>query len=534
MRLLRTVAPCLFVVHSWGQSPCGSPVLQSVPAPANAADTRLYDAAALAPNDVWAVGAYRVPPQSTGNSEWFAYTAHFDGQTWTSVPCPSPAVAPGVRVVELYSVDGTGPDDVWAAGWKYLAHPNNGHIGPQLFVVHWDGQQWTEVAAPVTRFTYMASSSGSIIRRIRALGVNDVRFYGYWSGDQFTTAGPATWHWDGSQYTMENLPLVNTSRYALVDVSVTAGEHWVVGNTGGGNYNTYLARNAGSGWSIVSVPQQILTYYTLTSVAAIAPNDVWVVGVESPLNPPSSQGYAVHFDGRRWTQVPIHGFPNRLRAFASNDVWAFGTTVEHWDGTAWHTVMSLTGRNSAQFHAVTDAGPCQVFAVGAEAYSHSGSRFIGPLAARLEGPQAGAADVRLSCSGAPLVASLLPSAAPAIGRTFRAGLDDLGRETGFTPGGIATLFFVSAAAATGYPCGVPIAGFGVGGGPSDLLVDPSAPFAMTPPVAWTAFGTPAVHAIAIPNANLLLGRQLFAQGMLFDPTNARAVLTAGLDLRIGR
>ena len=514
------------------QTPCGPPLLQSVPVPTESVDTRIHDVAALSASDAWAVGTYRVP--TAGNSEWFSYTLHWDGTSWQQVAAPSPPVAPGVRMCELWAVAAIAANDVWAAGWKYIAFPNNGHIGPQLFVLRWDGSQWNEMPAPIPYFSYMASSSGSVIKRIHARSATDIDFWGFWSGDEVSPQGQVVWHWDGSTYTREHLPLISSARNVVVDATVAGpGELWAIANTGGGNYRPYLARRTSAGWSMVNPPTQALAYYRLSAVAATAANDLWVAGYEQTFSPPQTLPYVVHWDGSRFSRVPTTGFPSRLIAFAPNDVWAFGTTIEHWDGSAWTVAEPLAGRSNAQFLGASAAGPCTMFAGGTQ-HLDSGGFYIVPLAAAIGPSGSGEARVRPSCSGVPLRCSLLPSNAPTLGRTFGVGIDDLGRETGIAPATAVTFYLLGAGPAPGWPCGVSLPGLGANGGPADLMLDPTLPFAMTGPQAWQRHGEPARHAIAIPNQGSLLNRRLYTQGVLVDVTSLRAVLTSGVDLRIGR
>ena len=64
--------------------------------------------------------------------------------------------------------------------------PNNGHLGFQMMILHWDGRSWTQVRAPIPYFSYMASSSGSQVVDIRSFGPQGVWFFGHWSGDQLS------------------------------------------------------------------------------------------------------------------------------------------------------------------------------------------------------------------------------------------------------------------------------------------------------------------------------------------------------------
>src|SRR5205823_1743099 len=77
--------------------------------------------AAVASNDVWAVGAW----QSRPGFPWSAMIEHWDGASWTRTPIPD---LPGGTV--LASVSRAAPDDVWAVGTMDPDYP---------LTMHWDG-----------------------------------------------------------------------------------------------------------------------------------------------------------------------------------------------------------------------------------------------------------------------------------------------------------------------------------------------------------------------------------------------------------
>jgi hypothetical protein len=68
--------------------------------------------AALAPNNIWAVGEHIL---------------HWDGSTWNAVPAPN--------TNHLHGIVALAPDNIWAVGNEIL---------------HWDGTLWTLDPTPVT------------------------------------------------------------------------------------------------------------------------------------------------------------------------------------------------------------------------------------------------------------------------------------------------------------------------------------------------------------------------------------------------
>lgn len=116
--------------------------------------------AAIAPDDVWAVG------YGTQLDDIFrCLTFHWDGSQWSHVPNP----AEGIGWSFLYDVAALASDDVWACG---LA-------GSESLFMHWDGSLWTIVESPGTER----------IQSLAAIASDDVWAVG-WPDSYY-------YHWDG-------------------------------------------------------------------------------------------------------------------------------------------------------------------------------------------------------------------------------------------------------------------------------------------------------------------------------------------------
>src|SRR5205823_15016220 len=101
-----------------------------VPSPSLGGDGSIGDIAAVATDDVWAVG--RGPAG--------VLVEHWDGTSWAIVPAPSSNV-----YSLLYSVSATSADDVWAAGTA----EHTGRASDPL-VEHWDGSAWSVELVPAS------------------------------------------------------------------------------------------------------------------------------------------------------------------------------------------------------------------------------------------------------------------------------------------------------------------------------------------------------------------------------------------------
>jgi hypothetical protein len=162
-------------------------------------------------------------------------------------------------------------------------------------------------------------------------------------------------HFDGQSWSVVPTPNVGTDHgNALLGVAALPGAAWTVGYDIGADYLSHSLIQAwdGSAWSIVPHHQPFQTE-NLYGVAANAPDDVWAVGSGRD-GEGAFHALALHFDGRRWSSVPpvdagengnvLYG----VVAKAANDVWAVGqqigagppdrALVEHWDGRRWSVV----------------------------------------------------------------------------------------------------------------------------------------------------------------------------------------------------
>jgi hypothetical protein len=315
--------------------------------------------AAIADNDIWAVGA--------GNVQDGLLVEHFNGKRWSLVPTPALSSGginrPGGQ---FFGVAGTASNDVWAVGVK--TGPDNPDFGEQL-IEHWDGTAWSEVTSPLVE--------GDSLRAVAAVSANDVWAVGDRSEQGFENA--LLEHWDGTAWSI--LPDSSISGAAagtglLVSVSADASNDvWAVGA------ETLLHFN-GTTWS--EVPSPLLS---ANSVTALSATNAWAVGTISVFanHRQHTKPAIEHWDGTSWSIVSSPN-PNPaptkdtalygIAAILANDIWAVGagnfsttsgtaTLIEHWDGTSWTIVSSPDpGNASNALFAVAARSDGTVVAVG--------------------------------------------------------------------------------------------------------------------------------------------------------------------------
>ena len=323
----------------------------SVPEPPGAARSELAAVAAIAPDDVWAVGDWDTGTLSAEHRAIVhVLIEHWDGSTWSVVPAPDLSPDGENR---LLGVAAGSPDDVWAVGFGTRAN-----LGIPL-IEHWDGSTWSLVTSPdVTE-----PNTGALLEAVAVVGPDDVWAVG--------SQGPGTLveHWDGSRWEVIPSPSRDDDS-ELRSVTATSGDDvWAVGahfSSGGspssGSSTTVLPGGTlmehwdGHEWSLVSgadVPDQANQLWTVT---AAAPNDVWAVGLHRPtgdVKHSSSSTLLEHWDGSSWRILPSPDKAVRaellgVTALPTGEVWAVGSQAESQDANGY-----LSGVTP-----IVDAGRC--------------------------------------------------------------------------------------------------------------------------------------------------------------------------------
>jgi hypothetical protein len=210
-----------------------------VPTPDPSRVNYLYGVAAIAPNDIWAVGFFS-DAQSTSHS----LTLHWDGNFWSQIPNPG--------VSALRGVDAVSSNDVWAVseGSEFL---------------HWDGHNWTLLYGPQRFVGYLEA--------VAAVSSNDVWVVGYKQVlyDQNTV----TLHWNGSKWSL--IQAVNPHDEAgFYGVTALAPDNVLaVGFQSG---KPLVEKWDGRRWSVVDTPT-IGTFPTFQAATFVpGTNSVWAVG----------------------------------------------------------------------------------------------------------------------------------------------------------------------------------------------------------------------------------------------------------------
>lgn len=190
--------------------------------------------------------------------------------------------------------------------------------------------------------------------------------------------GQTTIHYDGTQWTAFNAPLIkgdNTSLLTgIVDISPT--EAWAVGfiNQGLANPGQIIEQWNGTQWTEYTG----LTFNpgdrpSLNGMSAVSATDIWAVGTLLTGGTQILEALYEHWDGTAWTKQtgPFAGFFEGVSAVSANDTWAVGFTAgnttfsEHYDGTRWQVIPTPSvGSGPNYLWGVTALATNDVWAVG--------------------------------------------------------------------------------------------------------------------------------------------------------------------------
>lgn len=137
------------------------------------------------------------------------------------------------------------------------------------------------------------------------------------------------------------------------------------------------AVSPGCSWSSIRVP--LSGAAALLDVAAVAPDDVWMIGWRSSAG--TNRPVVLHYDGSRLRVVSVPLPPRRenalwdIGASAGDDIWLSGDSSSasalrplllHWNGEDWRWLAAATNRQApnAKAFAVTANGPADAWLVG--------------------------------------------------------------------------------------------------------------------------------------------------------------------------
>jgi hypothetical protein len=286
------------------------------------AENELNGVAAVAPNDVWAVG----DTNSSQRSVQITLIEHWDGTRWSIVPSPNVQTGFGDANV-LQAVSAVSSTDVWATGWAI----DDARGGIDMLFEHWDGTRWSIVPTPSPIGAFQFGFG------IDARTSTDAWAVGYDGGGVALRNLAA--HWDGSTWSKVPPPTFGwgspPDNHLFAVTSLADNDAWAVGwenNIDGLNKQLTITMHwNGSVWTVVPSPNPNTSGGELFGVTALSSTDVWAVGESRNFDTGSQSSLTMQWNGSVWTLVDSpNGFfttqANGAVSVAPGTVWAVGTT----------------------------------------------------------------------------------------------------------------------------------------------------------------------------------------------------------------
>jgi hypothetical protein len=143
---------------------------------------------ALAPDDIWVLGATRATAAS-GNPA--TILMHWNGTSWTSVAAPGDAV-PASTTVDNGELVATGPRDAWLVRQEQRVGSDGQTVVTGAYLLHWDGTSWAKVSigAPAQTSIEAMAADGQGGLWLAGLGVSSPSpgEFLHYSGGHWTSA----------------------------------------------------------------------------------------------------------------------------------------------------------------------------------------------------------------------------------------------------------------------------------------------------------------------------------------------------------
>jgi hypothetical protein len=223
---------------------------------------QLNKIAALAPNDIWAVGGTDL-------------IQHWNGRIWQVIAHPPvrwTGAARGNSDVQFSALAALAPSDVWVAA-----------AIPDPTFLHWDGTGWHRV--PGADLGPGVLNGGIQVTGMSAVAPNDI----WMAGLVHSLRTSALFeHWDGHRWSVVGGARAPAGISAIV--ALGHDDVWAVGTRDGDFYldvaqqgHGFVEHWDGQGWSVVTIPQP-RGFIQFSGVARDpgAPGKVWVAGFMGP------------------------------------------------------------------------------------------------------------------------------------------------------------------------------------------------------------------------------------------------------------
>lgn len=295
--ILTTVIFRSFIANRPGQIVSGQEVLQ----------IKLFSVSMISPSDGWAVGGEDwSAANANGEGEVILY--HFTGNTWkrVSVEISDPA-EPHAQYPVLRAVSMINSHDGWAVGAT-----TKGQV--EAIFLHYNGRDWQRESPVISSGELQHLPSTPPLRvpgffdaaSLQMLSATDG-----WAASGLSTddGGPALYHYDGTAWHDEPLPIASASVESITMLSSDDG--WAAGrimpqndsSTAGAGIIGAIFRYHGGQWHL----DTMFPGASFESISMISAEEGWAAGYSEAEDGSQSyqeMPYLVHYANGRWQQAP--------------------------------------------------------------------------------------------------------------------------------------------------------------------------------------------------------------------------------------
>ncbi len=232
--------------------------------------------------DCWAVG----DAHPEGDSNHATLIEHWDGNFWSMVDSPNPAIDNVLQKVVC-----TSTSDCWAVGFYY-----DESVTAHTMIQHWNGTAWTVVPSPDG-----SAAGDDFLSDVACTSASDCWAVGYYF--EGATGHALFEHWDGNAWSLVAPPDPGVGNSNLLQSVAcnSSTDCWAVGiSTTPGNQHTLFQHWDGVSWMIVATPSITVSAPILNSVSCSSSTECWAVG--RYFDPVSArQPMVIRWDGNEWS-----------------------------------------------------------------------------------------------------------------------------------------------------------------------------------------------------------------------------------------
>lgn len=242
--------------------------------PSTWGSSQLNALAAIAPDNIWAVGFFEnragIPRTSQMLGPLEPLVEHWNGTSWQNI---LDAAFPQRSIFN--TIAASSADNIWISGSFTSAGSGNGGNPGENILLHWNGQHWQHVS--VDPNAYVSS--------ISVLAANDVWAIGYGPANNPVGSTPIVEHWNGTAWSVMQTPDATPQQVLNASVSFSSiaaastRNVWIVGSAWDGRsiYYQVVEHWDGQQWHVLP-PDRREDPGQLNGVTSIA-GKIWTVGI---------------------------------------------------------------------------------------------------------------------------------------------------------------------------------------------------------------------------------------------------------------